>query len=81
MYTYVILHNMIIEDNGCNLCELEQDCPSNPNNFSHRSWSERVKVHHRMDKELRDSRVHRQLRNALIEHIWNLSDNYHDRNY
>ncbi|XP_071739027.1 uncharacterized protein [Rutidosis leptorrhynchoides] len=80
MYCYVILHNMITEDNGRVICELEEDYLRNPNNLPRRSWRERVEVQLRMDKELRDSRVHHQLRNALIEHIWNLPPNYRARN-
>lgn len=80
MYTCVILHNMITEDNGRNLCPLEEDYLANPENIPQRSWSERVATRERMSRELRDRNVHHLLRDNLIEHIWNLPDNYRRRN-
>ena len=71
---------MIVEDNGHNICPLEEDYLANQANLPRRSFSERVELHERMDRELRDSRVHHELRNALIEHIWNLPSTFRVRN-
>ncbi|XP_071687045.1 uncharacterized protein [Rutidosis leptorrhynchoides] len=80
MYTCVILHNMITEDNGRNLCNLEEDYLGNGRNRPQRSWRERVETRERMAKELRDRVVHHSLRNDLIEHIWTLPNNLRARN-
>ncbi|XP_071704217.1 uncharacterized protein [Rutidosis leptorrhynchoides] len=69
MYTCVILHNMITEDNGRAFCGLEEDYQPARCALLIR---ERFDTQLRMDKELRDSTIHRFLRDQLIEHIWNL---------
>jgi hypothetical protein len=79
MYCCVILHNMITEDNGRNMCPLEEDYTANPENMPQRSWEERVETHLRMDKELRDRAVHHRLREALIAHISTLPPNFRTR--
>ncbi|XP_071718030.1 uncharacterized protein [Rutidosis leptorrhynchoides] len=72
MYTCVILHNMITEDNGRAFCGLEEDYQPARRALSIR---ERFDTQLRMDKESRDSTIHRFLRDQLIEHIWNLPPN------
>ncbi|XP_071727326.1 uncharacterized protein [Rutidosis leptorrhynchoides] len=71
-YTCVILHNMITEDNGRAFCGLEEDYQPVRRSLS---IKERFDTHLRMDKELRDSTIHRFLRDNLIEHIWSLPPN------
>ena len=44
-----------------------------------RSWDERVDTQLRMMGELRDRATHHRLRNALVEHIWRLPENYRQR--
>ncbi|XP_071712528.1 uncharacterized protein [Rutidosis leptorrhynchoides] len=69
MYTCVILHNMITEDNARNICDLEEDYLRNRENMSRRTWTERVELQDRMSRELRDRRAHHVIRINLIEHI------------
>ncbi|XP_071688609.1 uncharacterized protein [Rutidosis leptorrhynchoides] len=72
MYTCVILHNMITEDNCQAFCGLEEDYQPVRRALTIR---ERFDTHLRMDKEIRDSTIHRFLRDMLIEHIWSLRPN------
>ena len=61
---------MILEDEGfeVNLREIFVDPrPNMPAN-----WIERCDLHVRKNKELRDRIVHDELRNDLVEHLWNL---------
>ncbi|GJR29288.1 DNA-directed DNA polymerase [Tanacetum coccineum] len=39
-------------------------------------WTERCDLHVRKHKELRDSKVHNDLRDDLVEHVWNLIMEY-----
>ncbi|XP_071731945.1 uncharacterized protein [Rutidosis leptorrhynchoides] len=77
MHTCVILHNMITEDNGRAMCDLEENY--RPARRTRRSIEERVQAHIRVNKELRDSTIHHLLRQKLIEHIWNLPANFRVR--
>ena len=72
MYTCVILHNMIVEDSGNAISSLEEDYLSQPRNIPQRTFEERLAIHERMNKELRDRHVHHALRHDLVEHIWRL---------
>ncbi|XP_071715302.1 uncharacterized protein [Rutidosis leptorrhynchoides] len=64
----------ILQDNGRAFCGLEEDYP--PTRRSrHLEFHERVALHMRMDKELRNKGSHHFLRDNLIEHIWNLPPN------
>ncbi|XP_071687261.1 uncharacterized protein [Rutidosis leptorrhynchoides] len=69
MYTCVILHNMITEDNVRNICGLEEDYLRNRENMTRRTWAERVQLQDWVVREMRDRRAHHILRNSLIEHI------------
>ncbi|XP_071699222.1 uncharacterized protein [Rutidosis leptorrhynchoides] len=80
MYTCVILHNMITEDNERNICGLEEDYLRHQENMPRHTWQERVELQDRVDREMRDRRAHHNLRNNLIEHIWTLPDDYIVRN-
>nr|XP_043639052.1 uncharacterized protein LOC122610122 [Erigeron canadensis] len=73
MLCCVILHNMIVEDNGRAITEFEEELIAN-NTLPTRTWTERCSTQLRMYGELRDRMAHHQLRNALIEHVWNLPE-------
>ncbi|XP_075478959.1 protein ANTAGONIST OF LIKE HETEROCHROMATIN PROTEIN 1-like [Primulina tabacum] len=69
MLTCIILHNMIVEDEGCNVTNWsndEGDEPTQPVEGSNRGFHDYL----RRNSELRDSQVHHQLRADLVEHIW-----------
>nr|XP_043625994.1 uncharacterized protein LOC122597469 [Erigeron canadensis] len=70
MLCCVILHNMIVEDNGRVITEFEEELIANTVPPT-RTWSERCSTQLRMYGELRDRRTHHELRNALVEHVWN----------
>nr|XP_043639674.1 uncharacterized protein LOC122610782 [Erigeron canadensis] len=78
MLCYVILHNTIVEDNGHAITEFEEELIANTR-LPTRTWTERCSTQLRMYNELRDRRAHHQLRNALIEHVWNLREHGHQR--
>nr|XP_043611840.1 uncharacterized protein LOC122583509 [Erigeron canadensis] len=79
MYACVILHNMIVQDNGNAISDFEEDYLSDPTNVPTRTWDERVATQMRAFGELRDRRTHHRLRTALVEHVWNLPENYRQR--
>ncbi|XP_071687480.1 uncharacterized protein [Rutidosis leptorrhynchoides] len=49
MYTCVILHNMITEDNERNICDLEEDYLRERENMPRRTWTERIALQDRVD--------------------------------
>nr|XP_043638372.1 uncharacterized protein LOC122609391 [Erigeron canadensis] len=63
MYACVILHNMIVQDNGNTISDLEEDYLSNPTNMPRRMWDERVATQMRVVGEIRNRRTHHRLRN------------------
>ncbi|GJT86592.1 ALP1-like protein isoform X1 [Tanacetum coccineum] len=69
MYCCVMLHNMILEDEDfvVNLRDVFVD----PTPDISQEWTERCDLHVRKHKELRDSKVHNDLRDDLVEHVWN----------
>ncbi|GJW45888.1 ALP1-like protein isoform X1 [Tanacetum coccineum] len=72
MYCCIILHNMILEDEGfeVNL----RDVFVNPAPNIVRDWVERCDLHVRKTKELRDRKTHIDVRQDLMEHLWNNDD-------
>ncbi|XP_071700050.1 protein ALP1-like [Rutidosis leptorrhynchoides] len=79
LYCCVLLHNMIVEDNGFNITWLEEELlatdKANPNYVRNRSTSRDVR-----EQEIRDRNVHDQLRHDLTEHIWSLLPNFRTMN-
>ncbi|XP_071688719.1 protein ALP1-like [Rutidosis leptorrhynchoides] len=79
LYCCVLLHNMIVEDNGFNITWLEEELlatdEANPNYVRNRSTSRDVR-----EQEIRDRNVHDQLRHDLTEHIWSLPPNFRTMN-
>nr|XP_043611729.1 uncharacterized protein LOC122583382 [Erigeron canadensis] len=78
MLCCVILHNMIVEDNGRAITEFEEELIANTV-LPTRTWSERCSTQLRMYGEFRDRRTHHELRNALVEHVWNLPEHSRQR--
>ncbi|XP_071741381.1 protein ALP1-like [Rutidosis leptorrhynchoides] len=68
MYTCIILHNIIVEDNGFALTE--NDWVYEPVHNMQTTWIERCETYRRRTKELRDMEVHEGLRSDLVEHVW-----------
>nr|XP_043620286.1 uncharacterized protein LOC122592143 [Erigeron canadensis] len=73
MYACVILHNMKVEDAGYAISSLEDGDDIDPIVLLERTFEERIALHQRTGKELRDRNVHHALRHDLTEHIWRLS--------
>ncbi|XP_042415324.1 uncharacterized protein LOC122004511 [Zingiber officinale] len=68
MLACIILHNMIVEDEGghvTNWYNEEGDEPAQPIHGSNRGFQDYL----RTNSELRDTQVHHQLRADLVEHI------------
>ncbi|XP_071712370.1 uncharacterized protein [Rutidosis leptorrhynchoides] len=68
MYACIIMHNMIVEDNGFNISE---------NNWVYElvqnmqtTWYDRCEEYKARTKELHDMEVHERLRGDLVEHVW-----------
>nr|XP_043639781.1 uncharacterized protein LOC122610890 [Erigeron canadensis] len=68
MLCCVILHNMIVEDNGRAITEFEEELIANTV-LPTRTWDERCSTQLRMYREVRDRRTHHGLRNALVKHV------------
>ncbi|XP_042408037.1 uncharacterized protein LOC121997600 [Zingiber officinale] len=74
MLACIILHNMIVEDEGdhvTNWYNEEGDEPAQPIHGSNRVFQDYL----RTNSELRDTQVHHQLRVDLVEHIWGQYNN------
>ncbi|XP_074556855.1 protein ANTAGONIST OF LIKE HETEROCHROMATIN PROTEIN 1-like [Curcuma longa] len=74
MLACIILHNMIVEDEGAhvtNWYDDEGDEPAQPIHGSNRGFQDYLQT----NSELRDTQVHHQLRADLVEHIWGLYNN------
>ncbi|XP_042415432.1 protein ALP1-like [Zingiber officinale] len=74
MLACIILHNMIVEDEGghvTNWYSEEGDEPTQPIHGSNRGFQDYL----RTNSELRDTQVHHQLRADLVEHIWGQYNN------
>ncbi|GJW52942.1 ALP1-like protein isoform X1 [Tanacetum coccineum] len=72
MYCCIILHNMILEDEGFEV--YFRDMFVNPAPNIVRDWVERCDLHVRKTKELHDRKTHNDLRKDLVEHLWNNDD-------
>ncbi|XP_071696382.1 uncharacterized protein [Rutidosis leptorrhynchoides] len=73
MYGCIILHNMIIEDNGFNIAE-NKSYYLPVNNLQGSTWYERCDVYAEKTKELRDKDEHEYLRHTLVSHLWHNRD-------
>ncbi|GJY00330.1 ALP1-like protein isoform X1, partial [Tanacetum coccineum] len=69
MYSCIILHNMILEDQKMAVTEWN-DAYANPSRNMQRTWVERCETQRRKTKELRDRETHISLQQNLMEHIW-----------
>ncbi|GJU56270.1 ALP1-like protein [Tanacetum coccineum] len=69
MYCCIILHNMILENEGFEVNLNHMFVSPEPNMV--RSWVERCDLHVRKAKELRNRKTHVDLRQDLMEHLWN----------
>ncbi|GJX41752.1 ALP1-like protein isoform X1 [Tanacetum coccineum] len=69
MYCCIILHNMILENEGFEVNLNHMFVSPEPNMV--RSWVERCDLHVRKAKELRDRKTHIDLRQDLVKHLWN----------
>ncbi|XP_071739086.1 uncharacterized protein [Rutidosis leptorrhynchoides] len=67
MYTCIILHNIIVKDNGYNIADNE--LMYEPVHNMQRTWIDRCDAYNRRNKELRDREVHEELRHDLVEHF------------
>ncbi|XP_071740020.1 uncharacterized protein [Rutidosis leptorrhynchoides] len=72
MYTCIVIHDIIIEDNGYNLAE--NDWVVEPVQHIQRTWIDRCDARVRRTRELRDREVHEGIRSDLVEHLWDLRD-------
>ncbi|GJY01183.1 ALP1-like protein isoform X1 [Tanacetum coccineum] len=70
VYCCIILHNMILQSEKFEVSNF-RDMFVNPQPNIQRTWIERCDLHVRKVKELRDSKVHNELRHDLVEHLWN----------
>nr|XP_043639789.1 uncharacterized protein LOC122610899 [Erigeron canadensis] len=68
----------VLQDNGSAITEFEEELIANTT-LPTRTWTERCSTQLRMYGELRDRIAHHQLRNALIEQVWNLSEHGRQR--
>ncbi|GJW71613.1 ALP1-like protein isoform X1 [Tanacetum coccineum] len=68
MYCCIILHNMILQSEKFELSNFK-DMFVNPEPNSQRTWIERCDIHVRKTKELRDSKVHNELRHDLMDYL------------
>ncbi|XP_042410160.1 protein ALP1-like [Zingiber officinale] len=74
MLVCIILHNMIVEDEGGHMINWYNDKgdePAQPIHGSNRGFQDYL----RTNSELRDTQVHHQLRADLVEHIWGQYNN------
>ncbi|XP_052622481.1 uncharacterized protein LOC128127820 [Lactuca sativa] len=68
MYTCIILHNMIVENEGNAISNWSDDV--DPPIRVNRGLVEEVQYQIQRNSELRDNAVHHVLRHDLMEHIW-----------
>ena len=70
MYTCIILHNMIVEDESENITNWYDDEDENTILVTP-GCEEGFQQYLRRNAELRDQEVHHHIRSDLVEHIWN----------
>ncbi|XP_071708070.1 uncharacterized protein [Rutidosis leptorrhynchoides] len=68
MYACIIMHNMIVEDNGFNISE--NNWVYEPVQNMQTTWYDRCEEYKARTKELHDREVHECLRGDLVEHVW-----------
>ena len=73
MYCCMILHNMILKDQKFDISEYWSMYASPESNIQ-RTWVERCERQRMKNKELRDRRVHEDLRQDIMDHLWYLND-------
>ncbi|XP_071714850.1 uncharacterized protein [Rutidosis leptorrhynchoides] len=76
----IILHNMILEDQGFALSDWEEefiteDMENRPERIPNRGRDQDIII-----REIRDRTVHDQLTDDLVEHIWNLPSAFRTMN-
>ncbi|XP_042465657.1 uncharacterized protein LOC122048118 [Zingiber officinale] len=69
MYTYIILHNMIIENEGDAVVNWSDDEGASQSQIFEGSTQE-FQAYIRRNYELRDNQLHHQLRADVVEYIW-----------
>ena len=66
MYACVILHNMILKDEGNAICHFqESDLPATQKRVSQEEYVTNF-------QEIRDAKKHHMLRQDPVDHIWNI---------
>lgn len=73
MYACIILHNMIVENEGNAISYWSDDV--DPPIRVNRGSIEEIQYQIERNSELRDRYVHHQLRHDLMEHIWEITNN------
>lgn len=68
MYACIILHNMIVENEGNAISDWSDDV--DPPIRVNRGPTEEIQYQIQRNSQLRDSRTHHNLRNDLTEHVW-----------
>ena len=79
MYTCIILHNMIVEDEGDAITNWGDD-EGEPSIPVSRGPTQEFQQYLRRHAELRDQEVHHRLRSDLVEYIWNRFGGSEDEN-
>ncbi|GJS16022.1 ALP1-like protein isoform X1 [Tanacetum coccineum] len=69
MYSCIIIHNMILEDQKMAFSDWNE-MHANLSRNMQRTWIERCDVQRQKAKEIRDKEVHLRLQRNLMEHIW-----------
>ena len=79
MYTCIVLHNMIVENEGEASTNWADDVPEASVPITH-GCAENFQAYIQRNAELRDREMHHRLRSDLVEHIWNCFGQNHDEN-